>query len=138
MDCADVVVGVLGGTDSQVGEVGTIWEAARVRHEVDGLTRSGLGSKRHVSVLSPESHDETIRAAGWSIARAIWPSRTVASRHSDRIVPTAPVRISLLRSGCRNKVGTIGVVATSGNAESGQVARTGVRASRDQVGQDVI
>jgi hypothetical protein len=53
-------------------------------------------------------------------------------------VPTAPVRISLLRSGCRNNVGTIGVVATSENAESGQVARTGVRASRDQVGQDVI
>ena len=36
------------------------------------------------------------------------------------------------------RVGTIGVVATSENAESGQVARTGVRASRDQVGQDVI
>ena len=103
MDCADVVLGVLGGTDSQVGEVGTIWEAARVRHEVDGLTGSGPGSKRHVSVLSSESHDETIRAAGRSIAAAIWPSRTVASRHSDRIVPTSPVRISLLRSRCRNK-----------------------------------
>ena len=119
----------------------------RGRHNLGGRpgsTRSGWpygfrpGSKRHVSVLSPESHDETISAAGWSIARAIWPSRTVASRHSDWIVPTSPVRISLLRSGCRNKVGTIGVVATSGNAESGQVARTGVRASRDQVGQDVI
>jgi len=46
-----------------------------------------------------QSHDETISAEGWSIARATWPSRTVASRHSDRIVPTAPVRISLLRSG---------------------------------------
>ena len=84
----------------------------RGRHNLGGRpgsTRSGWpygfrpGSKRHVSVLSPESHDETIRAAGWSIARAIWPSRTVASRHSDRIVPTSPVRISLLRSGCRNK-----------------------------------
>ena len=78
MDCADVVLGVLGGTDSQVGEVGTISETAGVRYEVDGLTGSGPGSKRHVSVLSPESHDETISAAGRSIARTIWPSRTVA------------------------------------------------------------
>ena len=47
-----------------------------------------------VTVLSPESHDETFGAAGRSIARAIWPSRTVASRHSHRIVPTSPARSS--------------------------------------------
>jgi hypothetical protein len=118
-DCADVVLGVLGGTGFQVGEVGTIWEAvrapARVRHEVDsGLTGSpgkrhmtGPGPKRmYVSAFTrvPRREDRGSRTEYCARDLAL-PHGCVAPLGQD-CADVADTNL-LVRSGCRNKVGTI-------------------------------